>query len=172
MVLYASSLSGLIWMAVLVIYGIFAPNTLRRLLMMTAGIVAVLLGIEVATWVGRSAADRDLFISNVLITLLAVFLGVGIAVYGSFKLGTAHEEAVTARRQLRELGRYRLTSCLGAGSMGEVYLAEHTLLRRPCAVKLIRPSGTDAEKQVARFTREVQATAGLRGQVDQGALAV
>jgi serine/threonine-protein kinase len=45
--------------------------------------------------------------------------------------------------------------------MGEVYLAEHTLLRRPCAVKLIRPTGTDAEKLVARFTREVQATAAL-----------
>src|SRR5262245_12699992 len=38
MVLYASSLSNLIWMAVFVIYGIFAPNTWRRLLAMTAGV--------------------------------------------------------------------------------------------------------------------------------------
>jgi serine/threonine-protein kinase len=45
--------------------------------------------------------------------------------------------------------------------MGEVYLAEHTLLRRPCAVKLMRPTGADGEKQVARFEREVQATATL-----------
>jgi hypothetical protein len=44
--------------------------------------------------------------------------------------------------------------------MGEVYLAEHTLLRRPCAVKLIR-AGVGEEKQIARFEREVQATAGL-----------
>ncbi|HKB37523.1 MAG TPA: serine/threonine-protein kinase [Gemmataceae bacterium] len=161
MVLYASALSGLIWMTVLVIYGIFAPNTWRRLLTMTAGVVAVLLGTEVAIWANRLAADRGLFISNLLITLLAVFLGVGIALYGSFKLGTAHEEAASARRQLRELGRYRLTRRLGAGAMGEVYLAEHTLLRRPCAVKLIRPTGAAGEKQVARFAREVQATAAL-----------
>src|SRR5262245_40069571 len=161
MVLYASALSGLIWMTVFVIYGIFAPNTWRRLLLMTAGVVAVLLGTEAATWADRLAADRGLFLSNLLIILLATFLGVGIALYGSFKLGTAHEEAVSARRQLRELGRYRLTRRLGAGGMGEVYLAEHTLLRRPCAVKLIRPSGVEGEKQVARFEREVQATAAL-----------
>src|SRR5262245_19274786 len=90
MVLYASSLSSLIWMTVLVIYGIFAPNTWRRLLLMTAGIIAVLLGTEAATWADRLAADRGLFLSNLLIILLATFLGVGIALYGSFKLGTAH----------------------------------------------------------------------------------
>jgi eukaryotic-like serine/threonine-protein kinase len=161
MLLYASALSNLIWMTVFVIYGIFAPNTWRRLLTMTAGVVAVLLATEVAIWADRLAAEGSLFLSNLLITLLAVFLGVGIALYGSFKLGTAHEEAVSARRQLRELGRYRLTRRLGAGAMGEVYLAEHTLLRRPCAVKLIRPAGAGGETQVARFAREVQATAAL-----------
>src|SRR5262249_45030280 len=56
---------------------------------------------------------------------------------------------------------YRLKRRLGAGAMGQVYLAEHTLLRRPCAVKLIRPAGADGERQVARFEREVQATAAL-----------
>jgi len=160
MVLYASSLSGIVWMAVFVIYGIFAPNTWRRLLGMTAAVAAVLVGVEVATWAGRPV-DRELFVSNLLVTLLAVFLGVGTALYGSFKLGAAHEEAATARRRLRELGRYRLTRRLGAGAMGEVYLAEHTLLRRPCAVKLIRPAVIDGERQVARFEREVQATAAL-----------
>ncbi|HJZ55028.1 MAG TPA: serine/threonine-protein kinase, partial [Gemmataceae bacterium] len=161
MVLYAGALSGLIWMAVFVIYGIFAPNTWRRLLGVTAAALAVLLGVEVATWAGRLSADPGLFVSYLLITLLAVFLGAGIALYGSFKIGTAREEAAAARQQLRELGRYRLTRRLGAGAMGEVYLAEHTLLRRPCAVKLIRPGGTGEERQVARFEREVQATAKL-----------
>jgi serine/threonine-protein kinase len=161
MVLYASSLSGLVWMAVFVIYGIFAPNTWRRLLAMTAAAAAVLVGVEVAAWAGRVAGQRDLFVSNLLVTLLAAFLGVGTALYGSFKLGAAHEEAATAKRRLRELGRYRLTRRLGAGAMGEVYLAEHTLLRRPCAVKLVRPAGVGGERQAARFEREVQATAAL-----------
>jgi serine/threonine-protein kinase len=161
MVLYASALSNLIWMTVLVIYGIVAPNTWRRLVVMTAGVVAVLVGVEAAVWAGRPAADRGLFVSNLLITAQAVFLGLGIAWYGSFKLGAARAEAASARRQLRELGQYRLTRRLGAGAMGEVYLAEHTLLRRPCAVKLIRPTGAGGESQVARFEREVQATATL-----------
>src|SRR5262249_49088793 len=114
MVLYASALSGLIWMAVFVIYGIFAPNTWRRLLWTTAAALAVLLGVEVAISAGRVTADPGLFTSHLLVTGLAVFLGAGIAVYGSFKIGTAREEAAVARRQLRELGRYRLTRRLGA----------------------------------------------------------
>jgi serine/threonine-protein kinase len=161
MVLYAGALSGLIWMAVFVIYGIFAPNTWRRLLRTTAAALAVLVGVEAATWAGRASADPGLFVSHLLVTGLAVFLGAGIALYGSFKLGTAREEAAAARRQLRELGRYRLTRRLGAGAMGEVYLAEHTLLRRPCAVKLIRPDAAGGDRQAARFEREVRATAAL-----------
>jgi len=160
-VLYASALSNLIWMTVLVIYGIFAPNTWRRLVTMTAAIAAVLLGTEVALWFGREQVDRPLFISSLLITLMALFLGIGIALYGSFKLSAAQQEAVRARRQLRELGRYRLRRQLGSGAMGEVYLAEHMLLRRPCAVKLIRPDKGDGGKLIARFAREVQATASL-----------
>ncbi len=45
--------------------------------------------------------------------------------------------------------------------MGEVYLAEHVLLRRPCAVKLIRPDRTADSNSLLRFEHEVQATATL-----------
>jgi len=45
--------------------------------------------------------------------------------------------------------------------MGEVYRAEHTLLKRPCAIKLIK-EGEDADATIlARFEREVQSTAKL-----------
>ena len=54
--------------------------------------------------------------------------------------------AAPASRRARQFGQYRLRRRLGAGGMGEVFLAEHELLKRPCAVKLIR---TDA-----RPTRE------------------
>src|SRR5262249_22791118 len=47
------------------------------------------------------------------------------------------------------------------GGMGEVYLAEHRLLRRPCAVKLIRPERVSDPHSLDLFEREVQATAGL-----------
>src|SRR5262245_37899763 len=45
--------------------------------------------------------------------------------------------------------------------MGEVYLAEHRMLKRPCAVKLIRPERAGNPKVLARFEREVQMTARL-----------
>ncbi len=63
------------------------------------------------------------------------------------------------------VGSYRLITRLGAGGMGEVWLARHKLLRRPAALKLIRPdvrSGADHEQLVRRFEREAQVTSALR----------
>ena len=45
--------------------------------------------------------------------------------------------------------------------MGEVYLAEHQLLKRPCAIKLIRHDLVGNQRIFARFEREVRATAQL-----------
>jgi serine/threonine-protein kinase len=66
----------------------------------------------------------------------------------------------------RELGAYRLVERLGHGGMGEVWLAEHRLLSRPAAVKLIRADtpwmlSRDPDKALRRFEREAQATAAL-----------
>jgi serine/threonine-protein kinase len=66
----------------------------------------------------------------------------------------------------REVGSYRLIERIGAGGMGEVWRAEHRLLARPAAIKLIR-SGMLGESQQARemlarrFEREARATAAL-----------
>lgn len=71
-------------------------------------------------------------------------------------------------RRVREFGSYQLVALLGKGGMGEVWRAEHRLLARPAAIKLIRPEklgGADAEGRHAtlrRFEREAQATALLR----------
>jgi serine/threonine protein kinase len=59
------------------------------------------------------------------------------------------------------LGSYRLRRRLGAGGMGEVYFAEHTLLGRPCALKLIRPEHAGDPRNLVSFEREVRATASL-----------
>ena len=63
------------------------------------------------------------------------------------------------------VGSYRLVTRLGAGGMGEVWLARHRVLVRPAAVKLIRHDvapGTAREQLVRRFEREANVTAGLR----------
>ncbi len=68
----------------------------------------------------------------------------------------------------RELGSYNLGESLGSGGMGEVYRAEHRLLARPAAIKLIRPpligasSAAAARVLVERFRREAEAAAVLR----------
>jgi serine/threonine-protein kinase len=61
----------------------------------------------------------------------------------------------------RELGPYRLKERLGTGGMGEVFLAEHRLLKRLCAVKLIRPERAGDAGLLQRFEREAQATTRL-----------
>jgi eukaryotic-like serine/threonine-protein kinase len=67
--------------------------------------------------------------------------------------------------QARQLGSYRLVEKLGAGGMGEVWKADHRLLARPAAIKLIRlDPETDPDTRarlVERFEREAQATAAL-----------
>ena len=67
------------------------------------------------------------------------------------------------RRQVAEaqrLGQYVLEGRLGEGGMGEVFRAHHVLLKRPTAVKLIRPDRA-GEAAVARFEREVVLTSRL-----------
>lgn len=161
MVLYGSAFSNIVWMAVLVIYGIFAPNTWRRLLIVTFATVLVLASVEIVVWWHHIVDHSALFVSDILVTTMSIFLGAGTGLYGSFKLESAREAAINARKQLKELGKYQLKELIGSGGMGEVYLAEHILLRRPCAVKLIAPANADDEKQIARFEREVKATAAL-----------
>lgn len=59
------------------------------------------------------------------------------------------------------LGKYRLLSQLGRGGMGTVYLAEHTLMRRRCAIKVLPPRKTADADSLARFEREAHAIASL-----------
>lgn len=63
-------------------------------------------------------------------------------------------------RQARQLGQYVLEQKIGEGGMGEVYRARHGMMRRPCALKLMR-SDKASDVQVRRFEREVQLTARL-----------
>jgi eukaryotic-like serine/threonine-protein kinase len=97
--------------------------------------------------------------------LVFPYLVVLLMAYGGARVVSRLGAAV---RQARELGSYRLVERLGRGGMGEVWRAEHRLLARPAAIKLIRPevlgANTPETRQLLlrRFEREAQATAMLR----------
>jgi serine/threonine protein kinase len=67
-----------------------------------------------------------------------------------------------AVQKIGELGQYVLKEKLGGGGMGQVYLAEHRLLKRASAIKLIRPEVARDPGMLSRFEREVRTTARLR----------
>ena len=68
----------------------------------------------------------------------------------------------------REMGSYRLVELIGSGGMGDVWRAEHKMLARPAALKLIGAQTFAAagspEPALRRFEREAQATALLESQ--------
>lgn len=56
----------------------------------------------------------------------------------------------------RELGHYRIVSPLGAGGMGEVYLATDTRLNRSVAIKILPPGTNEDEGAQQRMLREAR----------------
>jgi eukaryotic-like serine/threonine-protein kinase len=60
------------------------------------------------------------------------------------------------------LGSYKVTAKLGQGGMGAVYLAEHPLLGRKAAVKVLLPELSSHTDSVERFFHEARTTARLR----------
>lgn len=77
------------------------------------------------------------------------------------------ERLGSAVQAARRLGSYELSERLGAGAMGEVWRAQHRLLARPAAVKLISPERLGARDEasrrrvLARFEQEAKVTASL-----------
>jgi serine/threonine-protein kinase len=148
-------------------YGLYVPKSWRR----AALVVGPLAMLPFATlmvlilqypdamewlWEGWQLSETPrirLFLFDAMI-LLMLALG---STFGARRLSRLRRQVAEAR----QLGQYRLRRRLGAGGMGEVYLAEHQLLKRPCAVKLIRPGDAADPHALERFEREVRLTATL-----------
>jgi serine/threonine protein kinase len=57
--------------------------------------------------------------------------------------------------------RYRIDALIGEGGMGRVYAAEHVLMRKRLAIKVLRRELTTMPEVVARFEREAMAAANI-----------
>ncbi len=153
--------NGVIQMVVMMLlYGTFIPNHPKRVAWaVLAMALAPLFGVAVLTehpdvaQVVAQLRSVEQTGSNALFLLIAA----GMAIYGSVVLNGLRIELHVARK----FGQYQLVRKLGEGGMGEVYLAEHKLLKRPCALKLIKPEAGNDPIAMARFEREVQSAARL-----------
>lgn len=144
------------WGALIVAYGVLIPSSVRHgvaraLVLSLCAFIPELLSIVNGPGL-RSGMPTYLVLKVTFITSMSA-----LAVYGGYSIEVLRQDAHDARR----LGQYVLKRLLGKGGMGEVHLARHEYLRRPCAVKLIRADRAGDAAALARFEREVQAAAGL-----------
>lgn len=140
----------------IVSYGVMIPNTWRRNASVLAAMVALSTVPDVVNVIRFDVATSTAVVF-VLVKVCCAAIFAMLVGYGSYRI----EVSELAARAATQLGQYMLREKLGSGGMGEVYKAEHQFLRRPCAVKLIRPEHAGDAEVLQRFEREVQATAAL-----------
>jgi serine/threonine-protein kinase len=150
--------SCLNWVFLILIYGVLIPNDWRRSLRVLAGMACIPLAVYAATWLSFPDSRRPaapLFDLFAMARVMAA--AVAIAVFGAHKFSLLRRVEYEAQN----LGNYRIQHRLSTGGMGEVYLAEHRLLNRPYAIKLIRPERAADPTNRRRFEREIRAMARL-----------
>jgi eukaryotic-like serine/threonine-protein kinase len=74
------------------------------------------------------------------------------------QLVRTHDQAAMGR----VMGQYRLVRLLGMGGMGQVFLAEHVVLGRLAAVKVLHAELSQQHESTVRFFNEARASAQLR----------
>lgn len=145
------------WCVLLLIYGTLMPNRwVRAASIMIPASILPYLWIAFQRWQSPELAallDQNQASSPLPFPVVCAL----IAIFTSHVINAARREAFKAR----QFGQYRLLERLGAGGMGEVYKAEHVLLKRPCAIKLIKPTSEADSAAVTRFEKEVKNTAKL-----------
>jgi len=146
-----------VWLVLIFSYALFIPNPIRRAAAVIGVMAAAPVGLLLYMLATRPPLAEVASPGDVTGIILILATAAVASVLGVDTISALRCEAFEARK----LGQYRLTGRIGAGGMGEVYLAEHQLLKRPCVIKLIRPEKTGDPKVLARFQREVRATAKL-----------
>jgi serine/threonine-protein kinase len=152
----ALSASAARWLLLLVAYGTLIPNTWRRCAVVLGALVAMPLIIVAGAGLGHptAAAPFALATLQMAVTLAG---GGALALFACARLSAPPPEALEGEM----IGQYALKGPLRAGGMGEVHLAEHVLLKRPCVLKVIRPSQARDPAVRRRFEREARAMAAL-----------
>lgn len=149
------------WLILIFTYALLIPNSWQRALsvmapMALAPVVVMWLATRFSPKVMEVVAHPQ-YRAVLLQTAMGMTLALVVATWGVRTIRSLRSAAFEAK----QMGNYKLKKLLGRGGMGEVHLAEHMLLKRPCAIKLIRPEMAGKAETLTRFEREVQATAQL-----------
>jgi serine/threonine-protein kinase len=146
---------------------VFVPSSARRTVVLGVLIGIPLVGamywhyldVDLSIWKSfgyPARSDTRVAASQAVITVMWWTLTVGLSALASRVIHRLRKEVSDIQR----LGQYALERKLGEGAMGVVYEANHGMLKRPTAIKLLRPEITDPDA-LNRFRREVQLTAKL-----------
>jgi serine/threonine-protein kinase len=157
--------AGLSWVAVwTLLFTVVVPSSPRRTViaaLASVSSVPAVTGFVIASNTLPGVTLEKYFLAFIFPYVLVVVM----AYVGARVIYALGKEVSSARA----LGAYRLVERLGAGGMGEVWRAQHHLLARPAAIKLVRPDvlgdSHDADRYrefQARLGREAQATAMMR----------
>jgi serine/threonine-protein kinase len=146
-----------IWWGMMNLYLVLIPSSLKRLSAMMF-LMALVPVVQIIVLRQSYPLVRELTSPQ---TMGRIVVQMTIAAGGTIFLG--HVVGVLRCQALagKLFGQYRLKELLGSGGMGEVRLAEHVLLKRPCAIKVIHPNRANDPDALARFEREVCAAAEL-----------
>jgi hypothetical protein len=107
-----------------------------------------------AFWSGGAVRS---FGEQILLTTIGSALLGATSVFVTRTLYGLRKTAFRAQR----LGNYILHKEIGEGGMGKVFVAEHALMCRPSAVKVLKSSGGSDRTALARFEREVRLSSSL-----------
>jgi len=163
----ADTITAFILALIMFARSVFVPSSARR-----TTVLGILIGIPLVAAMYWHYLDVDLSIwrrfgfddqsvqsvaaSQAVITIMWWTLTTGLAALASRVIHRLRKEV----RDIQSLGQYNLERKLGEGAMGVVYEAKHGMLKRPTAIKLLRPEVADPDA-LDRFRREVQLTAKL-----------
>ncbi len=125
------------------------------LIVLSYPLTLLVMGVLTPT-IGDQFADSRA-VATFLLNLMFVTTAGMISVSGSHLIWTLKCQLYNSRA----LGRYKLKKRIGAGGMGEIWLAHHHALRRDVAVKILKPEKSGDQQARARFEREVRATSEL-----------
>jgi serine/threonine-protein kinase len=121
------------------------------------GYVLTYRNVPAVTAYWETAGGYDAFRGHVIVAGLSVAILGAVSVLVTRSLYDLRRTVHKAKR----LGNYIVHREIGRGGMGRVFVAEHALMCRPTALKVLEPGGTAASEALARFEREVRLSASL-----------